>query len=314
MPAFVVALDRTKSGHTLPQGANAMVVFAATDVLAKQAAAAKYESDGAAWLNDSTATEIVANTDWNGWTFKVDILGGFGAGTDPASVSVVGTADTNTIDEIGAALVTALNALPVIANASYNAGTNVLTIASAADGLGAQAVQVSITPPGGANPIPGLVGAIVDRGNGGTKATGTLTGETIAADNTVTVDGVTYTFKAALTNPAVPNEVLVGVDDSASLDNLIAAINGAAGAGSTYATGSTKLTSVVASAGAGDTMVLTAATGGLDGNTITTTASLAAGGFAAATLENGNDTGPLSVVLPADNAVIPKVAASFAQV
>ncbi|WOR80319.1 structural protein [Pseudomonas phage PSP2] len=165
MPAYLVTLDRNKSGHTLVQGADAMVIFAASATAAKQAAAAKFEGDGLAWLNDSTATEIVASTDWQGWTFRVAILGGFGTGGDePRTVAVVGDATDNTVDEIAAALVTALNALDGIANAAYNATTNTLTVAAAADALGDQKLEVSIIPPGGSASIASLVGTITDGG------------------------------------------------------------------------------------------------------------------------------------------------------
>ena len=165
MPAYLVTLDRNKSGHTIVQGADAMVIFAASATAAKQAAAAKFEGDGLAWLNDSTATEIVAGTDWQGWTFRVAILGGFGTGGDePRTVAVVGDETDNTVDEIAAALVTALNGLDGIDNASYNATTNTLTVAAAADALGDQKLEVSIIPPGGSDSIASLVGAITDGG------------------------------------------------------------------------------------------------------------------------------------------------------
>ena len=142
-----------------------MVTFAASATAAKQAAAAKFEGDGLAWLNDSTATEIVAGTDWQGWTFRVAILGGFGTGGDePRTVAVVGDATDNTVDEIAAALVTALNGLDGIANAAYNATSNILTVAAAADALGNQKLEVSIIPPGGSASIASLVGAITDGG------------------------------------------------------------------------------------------------------------------------------------------------------
>jgi hypothetical protein len=120
------------------------------------------------------------------------------------------------------------------------------------------------------------------------KATGTLTGTTIAADDTVTIGATVYTFVAALTDPDVPFEVLVGASDSESLDNLIAAINGAAGAGTTYGTGTTAHLSVTAAAGAGDTMVVTAEDFGSNGNSIATTATLTSGDWAAAALAGGS--------------------------
>lgn len=122
-------------------------------------------------------------------------------------------------------------------------------------------------------------------------ASGTITGTTIAADDTVTIGGLTYTFVDALTDDpeTVPFEVLVGASDSDSLDNLIAAINGAAGEGTTYGTGTTEHPSVTASAGAGDTVAIAAQTAGVNGNAIDSTSALTDGGFAAVTLTGGVD-------------------------
>lgn len=114
----------------------------------------------------------------------------------------------------------------------------------------------------------------------GVKGTGTLTGTTIAAGDTVTIGTVTYTFGDPLVDTA--NNVLVGASDSASLDNLIAAINAAAGAGTTYGTGTVANPHVSAAAGAGDTMVVTALVA--DGVATATTAVLTAGDWGAATL------------------------------
>jgi len=58
----------------------------------------------------------------------------------------------------------------------------------------------------------------------------TLSGN-ISADDTVTVAGVVFTFKAS---PAVAGEVDVGTDQATSVNNLAAAINGGAGAGTAY--------------------------------------------------------------------------------
>lgn len=165
MPAFLVTLDRSKGGRTLPDGADAMVIFAADATQAKQMAAAKYDGDGSSWASNSTATEIAVAADWAGWTFKVTILGGFGSGgADSASVTVLADATTNTMDEVGAALATALNALDGIAGAAYTAVSNTLKIAETTDALGDQQVVVTITPPNGKSGIASLVGTIVDGG------------------------------------------------------------------------------------------------------------------------------------------------------
>jgi hypothetical protein len=85
---------------------------------------------------------------------------------------------------------------------------------------------------------------------GAVKASGILTGTTIAVGDTVTIAGKVYTFRAALVGAY---DVLVGASDSESLDNLISAINGTAGAGTTYGTGTVAHPLVTAAAGAGDT-------------------------------------------------------------
>lgn len=54
----------------------------------------------------------------------------------------------------------------------------------------------------------------------------------VAADDTVVIGNQTYVFKASVTTTA--NQVKVGTDLSTSIDNLVAAINKAAGGGSTY--------------------------------------------------------------------------------
>ncbi len=108
---------------------------------------------------------------------------------------------------------------------------------------------------------------------------------------TVTIDAAVYTFQTVLTN--VAGNVLIGASASATLDNLIAAINLAAGAGTTYAAATTEHPTVRAYAGAGDTMVVhsrpavTAAVGTL----IATTDGMANAGnvWGAATLADGVD-------------------------
>ena len=113
----------------------------------------------------------------------------------------------------------------------------------------------------------------------GVKGVGTLTGTTIAADDTVTIGSVTYTYLAV---PVAANDIDVGVSDSVSLDNLIAAINAAAGEGTKYGTGTVVHPDVSAAAGAGDTMDIEARVA--DGIALATTASLSAGDWGAATL------------------------------
>lgn len=118
------------------------------------------------------------------------------------------------------------------------------------------------------------------------KALGTLTSSGNFVDSEkVLIGGVTYTFTVNLTGAA--NEIKIGATASDSLDNLIAAINHAAGEGTTYGTGTVVHPTVTAAAGAGDTAVITAKTIGVAGNSIATTVVAASASFGAVTLEGG---------------------------
>lgn len=122
------------------------------------------------------------------------------------------------------------------------------------------------------------------------KATGTLAVTGTPSDSdTVVINSVTYTFKTILGSTA--GNVLIGGSAANASANLIAAINGAAGAGTNYvATTVSPNADVSAAAGAGDSghdVVLTALTAGTAGNAVTTTATGAAATFANATLLGG---------------------------
>lgn len=113
----------------------------------------------------------------------------------------------------------------------------------------------------------------------------TLTGNAVDGE-TVTIGGVTYTFRTALVGAY---DVLVGVAATNSIDNLIAAITAGAGSGTTYGTGTVAHPSVTAAAGVGDTMDVTASAAGAAGNSIGTTDTLSAGSWGATTLTGGSD-------------------------
>ena len=79
----------------------------------------------------------------------------------------------------------------------------------------------------------------------GTKAEQTLTfnAELPHDGDTVILGSTTYTFKTALTPTA--GEVLIDVDVTTTIDNLVAAVDGGAGAGTKYATGTPDIGAVV---------------------------------------------------------------------
>ena len=115
----------------------------------------------------------------------------------------------------------------------------------------------------------------------------TLTANPIG-NETVVIDGWTYTFRTTLA-PPLANDILIGATASDTLDNLIAAINGAGGAGSTYGTGTVAHPTVTAAVGAGDTMGLVAKTAGAAGSLITTGETLTQGYWTTPTLVGGVD-------------------------
>jgi hypothetical protein len=119
-----------------------------------------------------------------------------------------------------------------------------------------------------------------------TRATGTITftGLPVAAE-TVTVNGQVYTFRAAV---AVANDVLIGVDGSATASNLSAAINAGAGSGTAYGTGTVANAGVTASVVAG-VVTVSARVPGTGGNAITLAESATNVAVSGATLTGGLD-------------------------
>jgi hypothetical protein len=124
-------------------------------------------------------------------------------------------------------------------------------------------------------------------------ATGTLTTTAnFGNGETVTTGSNTYTFQTVLTN--VDGNVLIGVDATASLANLAAAINLGAGSGTVYAAATTANGFVSATSGA-STLVATALLAGTVGNAIATTETAANASWATATLLGG--VGDVKVLL-----------------
>ena len=120
----------------------------------------------------------------------------------------------------------------------------------------------------------------------GVKASGTLTASGVfAAGETVTIGDRTYTFRTALTG--VANEVLIGANAAASLDNLKAAINGDAGAGTTYGTGTQAHSNVTATTNTDTTQVVEFWKVGTEGNALVTTETGDNAAWGAGTLASG---------------------------
>jgi hypothetical protein len=104
--------------------------------------------------------------------------------------------------------------------------------------------------------------------------------------NSVTIGTTKYTFREVL---AAAYDVLIDVSASVTIDNLIAAINGAAGESSTYGTGTVAHPDVTAAIGIGDTMDITAKVIGVAGNAIDTTELSTVASWTAGHMASGVD-------------------------
>lgn len=105
--------------------------------------------------------------------------------------------------------------------------------------------------------------------------------------NTVTIGTQVYTFKTALTPIAF--EVLIGVDSSGSLDNLVSAINLTGTPGTDYAAATTANTTVTAAKASASTMSVRAlpSLSRDAGNAVATTKTITNWTWAKATLDVG---------------------------
>lgn len=106
------------------------------------------------------------------------------------------------------------------------------------------------------------------------------------ATETVTLGSDTYTFVAALTTAY---DVLIGGDIEETIENLIAAINAAAGEGTVYGTGTLANADATAELLPSSQMLAVASTPGVAGNSIASTETCADGSWSAATLTGGAD-------------------------
>ena len=103
----------------------------------------------------------------------------------------------------------------------------------------------------------------------GTAATGVLTFTTHpASGDTVTIGATTYTFR---TSPSVAYDVVLGANKAAAIANLDAAILANGSAPTNYNAGTLANPLIGASVISGDTIIVTAARTGTDGNLIATT-------------------------------------------
>lgn len=168
---------------------------------------------------------------------------------------------------------------------SSDAGSQTISIDFAATVDGVTVGPRVVTIPAGATRLSGPWPT--QTYNVSTAADGTLTSDAVApADGeTVTIGSQVYTFKTTLT--ATANQVKIGANAAEALTNLKAAINAAAGEGTLYGTGTTANALVTAGTLTATTLLVTAKTAGVGGNSCATTETSTHLSWGGATLSGG---------------------------
>ena len=113
----------------------------------------------------------------------------------------------------------------------------------------------------------------------------TSTGNAATAE-TLTLGTRVYTLRSG-TGTLLPNEIRLGATASATLDNIKAAVNGAAGEGTTYGLGTVPHETVFAGPKTATTIIFYARQPGAGGNSIASTETLTTNAFGAGTLSGG---------------------------
>ncbi|HRT03145.1 MAG TPA: hypothetical protein P5513_04340 [Candidatus Diapherotrites archaeon] len=190
----------------------------------------------------------------NGRTYEFDIDGSIRPGNIPIDVTGKAVAATGTLTAT----------LPVVLGDTVTIGTDTYVIAG--DSSNPKNINIS----GGTKTKATGVLTLTDDIIPGVHAESVLTsdGTVPSSGDTVTIGDETYTFVSSLSDPAIPFEVVIGTSAATALDNLKAAINLSAGAGSVYGTGTTKNTSVVATDNTDTTQKVVARVPGTAGNSI----------------------------------------------
>lgn len=122
---------------------------------------------------------------------------------------------------------------------------------------------------------------------------------------TATIGATTYTFVTSFSS-APAYEVLIGLSDDDTLENLVAAINNATGEGALYGDDTPKNTQVTARIASATSMEVTAIAPGASQNSVATADTLtgSASGWLATTLSGGADASLNTITLPASETFV----------
>jgi len=192
MPAYTVKVDESEYAAVgARDGVRGAIIFADNADDAEGYMRSLYGADADVVWTNATVTEIEAGADLIGWKLRCAVVDP--DGDEVYDVTVTGAGADNTVDEIAALMVTALEAAGgADLTPSYNAGTNTLTVAAIGDDIGDHTLVVECWPPVGTHgrkvSIPGFVGTIVDEGIAGAVLT------VVLAADAYTVPAVTDKF------------------------------------------------------------------------------------------------------------------------
>lgn len=297
----VEAIDGTVNGLGTPEiDSNGQVVFIADGTALQFYGGSGAPASGTLTLtgNAVAGETVTVGTQVYTWVAALTASNTFGE-------VVVGASAAASIDNLIAAINAATGG-----GTTYGSDTTINQDVTASDGAGTSMnVSAKLSGTAGNSIVTTETmtnaswgGATLSGGSAGTASgTLTLTGNAGAAE-TVTIGAVVYTFVATLTGAAY--EVLIGATASDSLDNLIAAINAATGAGTVYGTGTVYHPQVRAAAGPGDTMDVVSRAGGSAYNSVATTETLTNGSWGGATLSGGSNAALQPIAVPDGQAVV----------
>jgi hypothetical protein len=173
---------------------------------------------------------------------------------------------------------------------------NATDFATTVIGTGTAVTLEAIELPEGALVIGGSLLVVEAFNTEAVRAYGVLTSTAAPADtNTVTIGTTVYTFKTTLTASTTAFEVLIGISEATSLNNLAAAINLGAGAGTLYGSLTTLHPEVTAVSDGIHALTVTSKVTSSANDTVATTETHANATWAFATLVDS--------VVPADTLV-----------
>lgn len=147
--------------------------------------------------------------------------------------------------------------------------------------------------------------------NGVASGTLTVSGGSIANNDTVKIDTIYYKWTTGSVDTGTPDGtvgspwlVALGASDTIALANLRAAINDSGGEGTTYSTALSIHSTVRATSSSATTLSVAAIDGGAAGNSIATTETGANIAWGGATLAGGGVSSLTPVVVPDDVGII----------